>query len=102
MQESNFRAIRDPRGLSAPKLTREGGERFGDGWISSEAKQTFQKGITRDEIVWLLGAVGINLSECALKLDSGAGAGTQAWERSSELTGAYRVPMSSCPGFAPG
>jgi SAM-dependent methyltransferase len=51
---------------------RGGWGRFGDGWISSERKQTFQKGIGRDEIVWLLGAAGINVSECPLKLDSSA------------------------------
>jgi hypothetical protein len=44
---------------------------FGDGWISSEAKQTFQKGISREEIAWLFDAVGILPSECPLKLDSG-------------------------------
>ena len=43
---------------------------FSDGFLSDARKKTFQKGITRDEIAWLFGKIGLPLATCRLKLDS--------------------------------
>jgi exonuclease III len=43
---------------------------FNDGWISSPSKATFQKGISRAEIGWLLGASGLLIADCPLRLSS--------------------------------
>lgn len=41
-----------------------------DGWISSAAKGTFQKGIAQPELGWLLGAAGLAIVDCPLRLSS--------------------------------
>ena len=38
-----------------------GWARFRDGCISGASRQTVQRGISRDEIVWLFGAAGIEV-----------------------------------------
>jgi hypothetical protein len=43
---------------------------FNDGWISSVSKRTFQRGIPREELGWLLGAVGLELVDVGLRLSS--------------------------------
>jgi DNA phosphorothioation-associated putative methyltransferase len=43
---------------------------FSDGFLSDARKKTFQKGITKDEIAWLFGKIGLPLAPCRLKLDS--------------------------------
>ena len=43
---------------------------FNDGWVSTPGKGTFQKGIPTAEIGWLMGAVGFQIAECALRLSS--------------------------------
>jgi len=43
---------------------------FNDGWISAPSKGTFQKGIPTVAIERLIGAVGFQIVECALRLSS--------------------------------
>jgi 2-polyprenyl-3-methyl-5-hydroxy-6-metoxy-1,4-benzoquinol methylase len=42
-------------------------EAFNDGWISSSEKGTFQKGIRREELAWLLGMVGLEPCPSSLR-----------------------------------
>ncbi len=44
--------------------------KFNDGWISSASKGTFQRGIPREELGWLLGAADLELADVSLRLTS--------------------------------
>ncbi len=52
----------------AAEAKKGGWARFNDGWISSASKGTFQRGIPREELGWLLGAVGLELIDVGLRL----------------------------------
>ena len=54
----------------AAEAKRGGWARFNDGWISSASKGTFQRGIRREELGWLLGAAGLELADVSLRLTS--------------------------------
>ncbi len=41
-----------------------------DGWISAPGKGTFQKGVPTAEIAWLMGAIGFQIADCALRVSS--------------------------------
>lgn len=62
-------AARSPRAVESE--ARKGAwDRVGDGYVSSGAKGTFQKGISEAEIAWLLGASGLTLQDCRLGLSA--------------------------------
>ena len=54
----------------AAEAKRGGWSKFNDGWISSASKGTFQRGIPREELGWLLGAAGLELADLSLRLTS--------------------------------
>lgn len=54
----------------AAEAKRGGWSTFNDGWISSASKSTFQRGVPREELGWLLGAAGLELAEVSLRLTS--------------------------------
>lgn len=54
----------------AAEAKRGGWSPFNDGWISSASKGTFQRGIPREELSWLLGAAGLELADISLRLTS--------------------------------
>jgi len=61
-------AARSPRAVEYESRKGEW-SRIGDGYVSSNAKGTFQKGISETEIGWFLGAADLTNSNCSLRLD---------------------------------
>ena len=52
----------------ASEARRGGWAKCNDGWISSPSKGTFQRGIPREEIGWLYGAVGFEIAAVDFRL----------------------------------
>ncbi len=65
--------------------------RTGDGWISSPAKNTFQKGISEGELGWLLAHACLEVTCCSLRLSSDVswvlGVKTAADPKAEAITG---------------